>query len=127
MGRRDLEPHEIIRLENDRVVVLDQRRLPDEEVELECRSAAEVADAIRAMAIRGAPAIGVAAAYGYALAAARGEDLDEAAAVLLGSRPTAVNLCWAIMKMRRFDSTASIRRAMNSSCTFRYGLREGER
>jgi methylthioribose-1-phosphate isomerase len=103
LGRGDLEPQEIIRLENDRVVVLDQRRLPGEEVDLECRSAAEVAEAIRVMAIRGAPAIGVAAAYGYALAAARGEDLDEAAAVLLDSRPTAVNLSWAIAEMRRFD------------------------
>src|SRR5918996_2038046 len=105
----DLKPHEIIRLEHDRVVVLDQRRLPDEEVELECRSAAEVAEAIRVMAIRGAPAIGVAAAYGYALAAARADDLDEAAAVLLASRPTAVNLSWAIAEMRRFDGDPSER------------------
>ena len=58
--------------------MLDQRRLPDEEVELRCASAAEVADAIRTLAVRGAPAIGVAAAYGLALAAARGEDLDAA-------------------------------------------------
>jgi len=69
-GTVDLRPEEIVRLENDRVVLLDQRRLPDEEVELECRTAAEVAEAIRTMAVRGAPAIGVAAAYGYALAAA---------------------------------------------------------
>jgi methylthioribose-1-phosphate isomerase len=96
-----------VRLEDDRVVVLDQRRLPDEEVELECRSAAEVAEAIRTLAVRGAPAIGIAAAYGYALAAARDEDLDEAAAVLLGSRPTAVNLAWAIAEMRLGDQTAS--------------------
>lgn len=89
-----------MRLEEDRVVVLDQRRLPDEEVELECRSAADVAEAIRTMAVRGAPAIGIAAAYGYALAAGRGEDLDEAAAVLLASRPTAVNLSWAIAEVR---------------------------
>ena len=66
------------------VVVLDQRRLPDEEVELSLRTAAEVADAIRTLAVRGAPAIGVAAAYGYALAARRGDDLDAAAAVLVG-------------------------------------------
>jgi methylthioribose-1-phosphate isomerase len=96
-----------VRLEDDRVVVLDQRRLPNEEVELECRSAAEVAEAIRTLAVRGAPAIGIAAAYGYALAAARGEDLDEAAAVLLGSRPTAVNLAWAIAEMRLGDQAAS--------------------
>ena len=55
--------------------------------------------------MRGAPAIGVAAAYGYALAAARGEDPDGAAAVLLGSRPTAVNLSWALAEMRRGDQS----------------------
>ncbi len=96
----DLEPERIIRLEEGRVVLLDQRRLPAEEVELECRSAADVAEAIRALAVRGAPAIGVAAAYGYALAAARGDDLAEAAATLLDSRPTAVNLAWALEEMR---------------------------
>ena len=94
-----LSPERILRLEDDRVVLLDQRRLPDEEVELVCRSAAEVAGAIRELAVRGAPAIGVAAAYGYALAAARGEDLDEAAAVLESSRPTAVNLAWALREV----------------------------
>lgn len=100
-GKGDLHPEQIVRLEEDRVVLLDQRRLPDEEVELVCRSAAEVAQAIREMAVRGAPAIGIAAAYGYALAATRGEDPDEAVAVLLASRPTAVNLSWAIAEMRR--------------------------
>ena len=97
-----LEPERIIRLENDAVVVLDQRRLPDEEVELSCRSAAEVAEAIRTLAVRGAPAIGIAAAYGYALASRRGEDLDAAAATLAASRPTAVNLAWALDEMRRW-------------------------
>ena len=81
-------------------MLLDQRRLPETEIELECRSAAEVADAIRVLAVRGAPAIGVAAAYGYALAAARGEDLDAAARVLVESRPTAVNLPWAVAEMQ---------------------------
>ena len=91
-----------MRLEEDfpRVVLLDQRRLPDEEVELECRSAAEVAEAIRAMVVRGAPAIGVAAAYGLALAALQGEDLDAAEAVLAAARPTAVNLAWALAELR---------------------------
>jgi len=84
-------------------VLLDQRRLPGDVSYLECHSAADVADAIRKLAVRGAPAIGIAAAYGYALAAARGDDLDEAAAVLLASRPTAVNLPWAIAEMRRGD------------------------
>src|SRR5881409_2899712 len=96
-----LQPERIVRLEKDRVVLLDQRRLPDDEVELVCRSAAEVAEAIRGMAVRGAPAIGIAAAYGYALAAAGGEDLDEAAALLEGSRPTAANLGWALREVRR--------------------------
>jgi methylthioribose-1-phosphate isomerase len=96
----DLAPERIVRLEADAVVVLDQRRLPDEEVELRCESAAAVAEAIRTLAVRGAPAIGIAAAYGYALAAARGDDLDEAYRVLASSRPTAVNLVWALEQMR---------------------------
>ena len=82
------------------MVLLDQRRLPEEEVELTCSSAAEVAGAIRSLAIRGAPAIGIAAAYGYALAASRGEDLDAAAAVLVAARPTAVNVEWALREVR---------------------------
>ena len=81
-------------------MILDQCRLPDEEVELRCRSAAEVANAIRTLAIRGAPAIGVAAAYGFALAAALGEDLDSAYEDLGSARPTAVNLRWALDQMR---------------------------
>jgi methylthioribose-1-phosphate isomerase len=82
------------------VVLLDQRRLPDEVVEVRCATAAEVAEAIRTMAVRGAPAIGVAAAYGLALAALRGEDLAEAERVLAASRPTAVNLPWALAALR---------------------------
>lgn len=100
MAARDLEPERIVRLEHDAVVVLDQRRLPDEDVELRCTSAAEVADAIRTLAIRGAPAIGVAAAYGLALAARHGEDLEAAYDVLATSRPTAVNLRWALDEVR---------------------------
>jgi methylthioribose-1-phosphate isomerase len=95
-----LAPERILRLEGDRVVFLDQRRLPDEEVEVECRSATEVAEAIRGMVVRGAPAIGIAAAYGYALAAERGDDLDEAAATLAAARPTAANLVWALDELR---------------------------
>ncbi len=95
-----LAPERIVRLERDAVVLLDQRRLPDEELELRCRTSAEVAEAIRELAIRGAPAIGVAAAYGLALAAARGEDLDTAYDVLVSSRPTAVNLRWALDELR---------------------------
>jgi methylthioribose-1-phosphate isomerase len=104
-----LEPERILRLEADRVVLLDQRRLPVEELEVECRSAVEVADAIRTMVVRGAPAIGIAAAYGYALAAAHGEDLDEADRVLREARPTAVNLAWALDEMRDDPSYAHAR------------------
>ena len=112
MGRRDLEPEDIVRFEEDgpKVVLLDQRRLPDEEVELECRTVDELVVAIRELAIRGAPAIGVAAAYGLALAAARGEDVGAAAAALAGSRPTAVNLTWALAEMRDEPTPAHARR-----------------
>src|SRR6266702_1914413 len=91
------------------VVMIDQRRLPGEQVFLRCRQPGEVAEAIRSMAIRGAPAIGVAAALGLALAA-RGSQAEGAAlaaefertcAELAGTRPTAVNLFWAIDRMRR--------------------------
>ena len=109
-----LEPESIIRFEGDRVVLLDQRRLPDEEVELACSSAGEVAEAIRLLAIRGAPAIGIAAAYGYALAAAHGEDLDAAAAVLGSARPTAVNLQWALNEVRAAADPAARARELHA-------------
>jgi methylthioribose-1-phosphate isomerase len=114
VGRRNLDPEDIVRYEEDgpKVVLLDQRRLPDEEVELECRSVAEVVEAIRELVIRGAPAIGVAAAYALALAGARGDDLDEAAALLAASRPTAVNLAWALERMRD-DPTPARARALH--------------
>ena len=91
------------------LVLIDQRKLPREEVYLECRTEDEVAEAIKTMVVRGAPAIGVAASYGMALAAARytgsttdaqREALERAARVLGATRPTAVNLFWAIEKMK---------------------------
>jgi methylthioribose-1-phosphate isomerase len=100
LPRRPLEPEDVLRLEDDAVIVLDQRRLPDEVVDLRCGCAAEVAEAIRTLAVRGAPAIGVAAAYGMALAAARGDDLIAAEQALAAARPTAVNLSWALEQMR---------------------------
>ena len=109
-----LEPERIIRLEDDAVVLLDQRRLPEEEVELRCSSAAEVAQAIRALAVRGAPAIGIAAAYGYALAAASGEDLESAAEGLAASRPTAVNLEWALREVRASRDPAARSRELHA-------------
>ncbi|MCC6647201.1 MAG: S-methyl-5-thioribose-1-phosphate isomerase [Polyangiaceae bacterium] len=82
----------------DAVYLLDQRRLPGEVVYLEARSAAEVARAIRDMVVRGAPAIGVAAAYGVALARREG-GLDAALDELASARPTAVNLRWAVARV----------------------------
>ncbi len=89
--------------------LIDQRRLPTEETYVDCRTEEEVADAIRTMIVRGAPAIGVAAAYGMAIAAGRRPAspleemkaaLDEAADLLAGTRPTAVNLFWVLERMR---------------------------
>ncbi|MBY8843944.1 S-methyl-5-thioribose-1-phosphate isomerase [Streptomyces sp. SP2-10] len=74
------------------LVVLDQTRLPSEEVELVCTDAPALVEAIRSLAVRGAPLLGIAGAYGVALAAARGFDVAEAARALEGARPTAVNL-----------------------------------
>jgi methylthioribose-1-phosphate isomerase len=113
-GATGLEPEQIVRFEEDgpAVVLLDQRRLPEEIVELECRSVADVAEAIRTLAVRGAPAIGVAAAYGLALAALLGDDLDEAQATLAATRPTAVNLAWALAEVRD-DPTPERARALH--------------
>jgi methylthioribose-1-phosphate isomerase len=105
-----LEPERILRLEDDAVVFLDQRRLPLEEVDVRCATAAAVAEAIRTMVVRGAPAIGVAAAYGIALAAVNGEDMEAADRVLRESRPTAVNLAWALDEMRGDPSPERARR-----------------
>ncbi len=81
--------------------LLDQRVLPQDVRWLDCRSAADVAAAIHDMAVRGAPAIGIAAAYGLVLAVRADQDgFERAAAVLAASRPTAVNLRWALERMR---------------------------
>ncbi len=86
--------------------LLDQRRLPSEEVWIECFEAHEVADAIRDMAVRGAPAIGITAAYAVVIGFARGggdspvSRFEDLAAALLNTRPTAVNLRAAIARMR---------------------------
>lgn len=86
---------------SDRLQLLDQRVLPHEIVMLDCRDAVEVARGIHDMAVRGAPAIGIAAAYGLVLDAQLGRDYDAAEKVLAESRPTAVNLRWALERMRR--------------------------
>ena len=101
MAPSGVEP---IRWEAGEVVILDQTRLPREEAYLRCERVEQVAEAIRRLQVRGAPLIGIAAAYGIALAArGPGPDLTgrvaEAAAVLRATRPTARNLFWAIERM----------------------------
>jgi len=106
---------------DDCLLLLDQTLLPSEERWLELRDVHAVAEAITTMRVRGAPAIGVAAAYGIALAAQRSDaatledllaEVDRAVAELGGTRPTAVNLFWALERMR----VASRRTATPSEC-----------
>jgi len=96
-----------IQWKNDRVVMLDQRLLPHKEVYRVCRSYQDVAQAIRGMVIRGAPAIGVAAAMGMALGASKTQEknfdreFERIFLTLSKTRPTAVNLFWALERMRK--------------------------
>jgi methylthioribose-1-phosphate isomerase len=92
---------EPIRWRGDALELLDQRLLPREVHWVVCSDASAVARAIREMVVRGAPAIGVSAAYGIALASLRGDDVTAAAAELREARPTAVNLMWAVDRMLR--------------------------
>jgi methylthioribose-1-phosphate isomerase len=89
------------------VVMIDQRRLPREQVFVTCKSYLEVAEAIRNMTIRGAPAIGVAAAMGVAIGAQQGADFDAVCKALAATRPTAVNLFWAIDRMRHVHASSN--------------------
>jgi methylthioribose-1-phosphate isomerase len=91
---------ETIQWLDNAVVMLDQTRLPREQAYVTCRSYVEVARAIRLMIIRGAPAIGVAAAMGIALGVIEGADFDQVCDTLAKTRPTAVNLFWAIDRMK---------------------------
>ncbi len=102
-----LAPADVIRLEDDAVVLLDQTRLPGERVDRRCATVPELCAAIRELAIRGAPAIGIAAAMGMAQAARRSSatgipalraELADASAQLAASRPTAINLGWALAR-----------------------------
>ena len=96
-------PHDSIRAvdwRGDHLRLLDQRGLPLKEGIVECRDAGDVARAIAGLVVRGAPAIGIAAAWGVVLAAQRGEDMGAALATLRAARPTAVNLMWALERMR---------------------------
>jgi methylthioribose-1-phosphate isomerase len=101
---------------------IDQRQLPWHEVELELASASEVAGAIRELSIRGAPLIGVAAAYGIALELARDPApgaLERACAELLGARPTAVNLAHAVERVRAAATSAPAEAAASALATAR--------
>lgn len=89
-----------VQWQGDGLRLLDQRKLPFAEDWLDCRSAAAVAQAIRDLVVRGAPAIGIAAAWGVVLAALRGDDLEHAMAALRAARPTAVNLMAALDRMQ---------------------------
>ncbi len=100
----------------DTLALLDQRALPEREEWLECASAVDVARAIRAMVVRGAPAIGISAAYGVVLAARRAfreepqrwrEAMGDDLAALGAARPTAVNLAWALERMRGVAARAA--------------------
>ena len=99
-----------IDFQDDAIIMVDQRKLPAQEVYVRCRTAPEVAKAIRTMVIRGAPAIGVAAAYGIALggrnSTAKGTrqlavEFQKICDLMAATRPTAVNLFWAIDRMKR--------------------------
>src|SRR5687767_9250044 len=96
--------------QDDTIVMVDQRKLPGQEIYVRCRSAQEVAKAIRTMVIRGAPAIGVAAAMGIAVGMRRSTakgtkqfavEFQKTCDLMAATRPTAVNLFWAIDRMKR--------------------------
>jgi methylthioribose-1-phosphate isomerase len=80
------------------IQLLDQTRLPAEEVFLSCATVPELVDAISRLVVRGAPLLGVAGAFGVALAAHRGDDVEAAAAAITAARPTAVNLGWGVRR-----------------------------
>jgi methylthioribose-1-phosphate isomerase len=102
--------------EADAVVMIDQRKLPAQEIYVRCKTAAEVARAIKTMVIRGAPAIGVSAAMGIALGMRKskatgtlkfGAEFQKTCDLMAGTRPTAVNLFWAIERMKRTFAAAA--------------------
>ena len=89
---------------NNSLYILDQTRLPDEVTYVECKTYPEVIYAIKTLMVRGAPAIGVAAAFAMALAEIAGEDLKKAARDITAARPTAVNLFWAVDRILKAKS-----------------------
>src|SRR5437773_11783707 len=108
--------HPTIAKEDDAVVMVDQRKLPAQEIYVRCRTAAEVAKAIRTMVLRGDPAFGVAAALGIALGMRKSTatgtqkfaaEFFKTCELMAGTRPTAVNLFWAIERMKRVFAAAA--------------------
>ena len=87
--------------EGDTILLLDQRKLPEREVWLRLDNYKDVAKAIKEMAVRGAPAIGCVAAYGFLLGVKTGEDPYVVYETLKNTRPTAYNLFWALDRMKR--------------------------
>jgi methylthioribose-1-phosphate isomerase len=110
-GSREQDPSAVqpLRFEDGALFVLDQRALPAKETWIRCESPDQVAECIRTLAVRGAPAIGIAAAYGLALA----DDRSLAAAVLRSTRPTAVNLAWAIEQVEGAEDPLAAARAIH--------------
>lgn len=96
---------ETIEWSGDNVVMIDQRLLPRQQVFVTCRTYEEVAEAIKTMVIRGAPAIGVAAAMGVALGVQQGANFETVCQTLAATRPTAVNLFWGIERMKRLRAS----------------------
>jgi methylthioribose-1-phosphate isomerase len=96
-----------VQWQGDHLRLLDQRLLPREERWIDCRDARQITQAIKDLAVRGAPAIGIAAAWGVALAAKQGESLGEVLLMLRAARPTAVNLMWALDRMKKRIATGA--------------------
>src|SRR5256885_1685235 len=105
-----------IEWKDDLVVMIDQRKLPASEIYVKCKTANDVAKAIKTMVIRGAPAIGVAAAMGIALGMRRSSasgtrqfttEFQKTCDLMAGTRPTAVNLFWAIERMKKVFAEAA--------------------
>jgi len=84
---------------DNKLFLIDQTRLPDEVIYYECKTYKDVIDAIKTMKVRGAPAIGVAAAFAMALAEIAGENMEKSANEIKNARPTAVNLSWAVERV----------------------------
>ncbi|MGA2675429.1 MAG: S-methyl-5-thioribose-1-phosphate isomerase [Methanobacterium sp.] len=89
---------------DNHLFLIDQTQLPDKIVYIECKTHQDVIHAIKTLMVRGAPAIGVAAAFAMALAELNGDNLEEVADEIKASRPTAVNLFWAVDRILKADS-----------------------